>query len=422
MPNKVWTVDFSANYPVVKAQGVNTQFRALDHLLWGRWEKFTTKDKKAVTPSGSVKAEGVTNSPIVVHRELGRQPGHKLEIPMFRDLKEISKHGSQILSGTGEKRKINFAHVYINTIRAAEEVKEGSLNEHILQKYGIPGSARQALARQYARQLNFLEIPYAMYMGLNYSVMLDAEISANDANIAVTSHPNFYVVGQGKIDTGYAGTSTREQAIATAIDALGPGNNISGGFLKALNTDDQMRRIPYLYTKLGQPFRVLILDKYGMAALRNDSDVKALHNNLFVQNVAKENPMLTGMELFYEGWAIFDGGNSIYPLDTADGLPVYGPVSTRHQFNDLDDFNDVSTFTKWGAIVLGDNALMKATGWDMKYTGEVRDHGEIEEVGYNIGLGYARPDYRNRDDGNTGQFTFNDTSAIVAYYATKPNL
>lgn len=422
MADTTFTVDMSANYPKVKKQSFDMMIHALDFLVWGKWRKFNTFDKKPIVPNGTLKAQKVENSPIVVHRELQREKGSKLEIPIFRDLVNIGVKGNEQVSGTGESRKINFAHAYINEMRAAEKVKEGQLAAHILSNYGIPESSKMMLQRQFARRLNFLEIPYAMYMGLNFSVLTDTEVFANDANVTVHSHPNFYVAGQGKVGTsgGYPGTAGYEASVATAIDALGANHVMSGGFLKTLNSEDQIRRIPYLYTKFGRPFRILLLDKYGMAALRNDADVKALSNAALVQSMVGENPMMTGMEIFYEGWACFDGGNAIYPLQTASSLPLYGPTATKDTFTNLDDFNDVSAYTKWGGIILGDNALVEATGWDLKFTNEQRDHGDIEEVAYNIGWGMARPDYWNRDDGSTGQYVKNDTSAIVAYTAQKP--
>lgn len=416
MPPTFFSHDFSANYPRVQAK--RAMFQALNYMFWGKFMKYNTGDKKAVTPHGSIKPARISNAVIVVQRELERLAGTKIEIPTFRQLKEIGKKGNEQLSGLGEKRKINFAGVWINEMRHAEVVKEGNMMAQITKKYGIPGSSKLALMMHWARRSAFMEIPYAFYKGLSYSVLEDTEIFANDANVAARSHPHIYTVGGEKVSytAGYPGNAGYEASVATAFDAIGAGNVLGASVLKGLNAEYQIRRIPYLTTKNGMSYRILVVDPYGMAALRNDPDIKAMVNSVFVQNLAKENPMLTGMQLFYEGWAIFDGGNSVYPIGTSANLPTYGPET----ITDLDSYNDYSAYYKYGAMILGDNALFRATGWDMKWTGESRDHDHIEEVGYSIGDGFSRNDSWNRDDGTTGQYVINDNSALLGYYATKP--
>lgn len=416
MPDTFFSHDFSANYPVVQA--IRAMFEAPNYMFWGKFMKYNTTKKKAVIPHGSIQPARISNSPIVVQRELEKRAGTKIEIPMFRRLKEIGKKGNEQLSGLGERRHVNFVGVWINEMRHAEVVKEGNMMYQVTKKYGIPETSKRALMAHWAERSNYMEIPYAMYRGLSYSVLNDTVIFANDTNVAARSHPHIFTAGQGKMSyaAGYPGNAGYEATVATAIDAIGPGNVLSASLLKAMNADDQIRRIPYLTTKDGRTFRVLVVDPYGMAALRNDADIKALANAVFVQNLARENPMLTGMEIFYEGWAIFDGGHAIYPISTESSLPVYGPETITN----LDSYNDYTSYSKFAAMILGDNALFRATGWDLRWTGESRDHNHIEEVGYTIGDGFARADFWNRDDGTTGQYLINDTSALLFYYATPP--
>lgn len=415
--------DFSANYPKVKAAGINTMFEVMNHMFWGKWMKqYTTPDKAAVRPSGTLKPSAVVNSPFVMHRELEKMAGDSIKVPMFRQLKNISKKGDEQLFNRTEERKINHARVWINTMRHGEKIRKGHLSTQIMKDYGIPKTARAALTMQLARQMNFLEIPYAFYKAYNFSVLTDTTTFSGDSAVATHSHPHFYTAGAGKVSYsgGYPGNSGYETAVDTAIGAIGATHVLSGGLLRDLNAEDQIMRIPYLMTKDGTPFRMLVVEPYGMRQLREDADIKAMNRAGFVDGMIMRNPELTGMELFYEGWAIFNGGHAVYPIKSNSGTPLYGPTATADTFTNLDDFNSYASYSTFGAMIIGDNAIAQATGWDLKWTGEMWDHQMVEELGYNIGLGFARNDFWNQDDGSTGQYVKNDTSAILGYYAAAP--
>jgi Protein of unknown function (DUF4043) len=412
----MYTVDFSSNYPIVQAK--NAMLQAPNFMSWGKFMSWNTPGKKAVNPSGGIEASPVKNAPIVIQRELSKKAGTKIEIPIFRRLINLPKLGNQQLSGTGERPKINFAAVWIDEDRHAVLTREGNLSYQVMKEYGIPEWAKGALQTHYAEWCNFAEIPSAVYKGLSYNV-LNSGIFANDANVAVRPHPHIYIAGGSKVgySGGYPGTSGYASAVATAINAVGNTHVLTGSLLRALNADDQIRRIPYLTTKDNVPYRILLLHPYGMAQLRNDEDLKKLFNSVFVQQMAKENPTLTGMQLFYEGWAIFDFGNAIWPVSSDGSTTTWGPTITN-----LTSFNSYSSSDKFAAIILGDNALFQATGWDMRWTGETRDHNHIEEIGYTLGFGFSRGDFWNRDDGTTGQYVINDGSALLIHYAEVPKL
>jgi hypothetical protein len=393
--------------------------QAPDFMAWGKFMKWNTPGKRAVDVNGGILPAPVKNAPIVVQRDLQKKGGSKIEIPLFRRLTQKPKLGNEQLSGLGERPKINFGQVWIDEDRHAVVTKEGNMSYQVMKEYGIPEWAKGALQTHWAEWCNFVEIPNAFYKGISYNV-LNSGLFANDANVAVRSHPHIYLAGAGKVayTSAYPGNSGYETAVATAIDGVGETNILTANLLRSLNADDTIRRIPYLTTKDNVPYRILAVHPYGMAQLRNDTDLKTLFNSAFVQQIARENPILTGMHLFYEGWAIFDFGNAIWPVATSGGSPVWGPSTVT----DLTTFNSFSAYSKFAAIILGDNALFHATGWDMKWTGETRDHNHVEEIGYTIGSGFARGDFWNREDGSTGQYLVNDGSAILIHYAAVPTL
>lgn len=424
MADTTFTIALTMNVPKVQAR--NTYFSRLADMVYGKWIKWTTDDAKPVNPRAGVNAEAQVNSPIVAHRELigADKAGTKLQLPLFREPTQISLHGNQQLSGQESERKINVADVWVNEIRSGEKVKHGRMSAKALAEFGIPETSKKWLGMQWAKQCNFLEIPWALYNGISYSVLEDTAMFAGDSYVAHRSHPNFFTVSSsgstisrvGSGGTTYPGNSGYETLVGTAINEITTADVLSAATFKALNAEDQIRKIPFLVTKDGMPLRFALVDPYGMAVLRNDADIKAAQNAAFVQNLWKDNPMLTGVPIIYEGWAIFDGGHAVYPLSTSSGSPVYGPTTIA----DLTSFNDYSSYTKFGMQILGDNALFHALAWDMEWTGEERDHGATKAIGYTLGGGFARGDYWNRDDGSTGQYVVNDGSAILGYYAAKP--
>ena len=417
MADATYTVDFSAHYP--RVQAALAQLQAPQYMAWGKFMNWTTPGKKAVIPNGSIEPQAVKNSPIVVQRELSKEAGTKIEIPMFRRLINKPQLGDAQLSGKEESIKINFAKVYIDEIRHAALVRQGKLSQQVLKEYGIPEWARASLQGHYAEWLNFCEIPSTFYNRFNYTV-LNSGTYTNDTNVTALPHPHIYCAGAGSkvsYSGGYPGTAGYTTAVAAAIAAVGMSHTLSAGFLRALNADDQIRKIPYLTTKEGVPFRILATHPYALTGLRNDTELKSLFNSAFIAQMVKDNPILTGMQLFYEGWAIFDFGNAIWPVSSTGSVTTWGPTIT-----DLTSFANYETATLFASIVLGDNALFHATGWDMQWNGETRDYKHVEGLGYSAGLGFSLGTFWNREEGTTGQYQNTDGSAIIVSYAPKPPL
>jgi len=398
----IYDVAFSGNQFQLLARKM--YFQAAKFMFWGRFKAFNTKGGM-VDPE---KSRQVFNSPIVVHQELNKLPGNQLQVPMLRRLVNLPKYGRTQLSGHEEEQKVNHLAVYIDIIRHAVKTKESSLTDQILKSYNLVQQAEPQLRQYFAELQNFMEIPAAIYKGKSLNV-LGGEAAST---LAAWSHPHIYVAGSGKVSSSgvYPGTTAYENAVATAIDNVGVSHVFNTDFLNALKAEPQIRKIPMLATVEGESYRVIIAHQWQIKDLQEDSKFQQVVAQTAAEKFAKNNPMLIGCKWFWNGWAIFDAGEAIWPVTTSSSLPVWGPSSAA---SDITSYQDWSGYEVFGAIILGDNAIAEASGKPLEFIGETRDYKEVEGVGFRTLVGWARADFWNNDEGSTGQYLVNDTSAIA---------
>lgn len=419
--NNFYNRQLTDNEAVLLAQKL--VFQTEQYELWGRWMKFNTPKKEAVNPNGK-NAMMLTNTPIVVHRELQKLQGDHCRVPMFRVLNNLPKYGEDQMAGHEEKQKVNHATTYLNLVRHGMFPQTSSMQFQITKQYDIAKWAKPQLQSHYAKVQSRLGVSYAFYNGYSHNILGDTTWFTGGNNApSAKSHPHVYVAGSGKVSYGvsdYPGTDNYETAIGTAVSGLGNTNVFDTAFLNGLAAETQIRRIGQLYTKDGTPFRIIVAQPYQIADLMQDDDFKAIQRSVVVgENLMKENPYLVGCKWLYNGWAIFDGGHLVWPVSVVDGNPVWGYNGTISLLSDLEDWSD---YTAFGALIIGDNAMAKATGSPMEFRMRTDDYDEIKGTAYRIIEGWARNDFWNLNDGDSGQYLVNDSSAIAVTYASKPSL
>ena len=424
MANTLKTVDGHHVNPIILAQKM--YFQAQNYKGWGHFvskDSYTPPGGKPVTPNGSIRAGEVSNQPVVIHRELVNKQGVEIKIPTLRNLIDRPKVGSETLKGYEEKQKMNWANVLVSVYRSGVELKDGPIGDQVTKEFTLQSKAKGQLLRHYAEVVNYLQLAHALYYGYDWSTLYsDTYSGSTNITVAARSHPHIFTVGGGKV-TGYPPTAAYETAVATAIDNIGVNHVLTAGWLRELAAEDNIRRIRPLYTKDGVPYKILALHHYQLKDLKNDKDLKATYDSVFTQGMAARNPYLSNMQIYAEGFAIFDMGNSVWPAWTASGVPMFGPTYIDDVDNlDMSAFNSFSAFSKFTGVVLGDNALLKASAQAMKFTTEVDDHDFWEALGYTIVEGASRNDSINRDEGTAGDALINDGSAIIITAASAANL
>lgn len=432
MANKVFEHDFSGNYPLVLAKQMT--FAVMKEFFWGPFAKFNTFNANGnpVSVSEKYRPQPV-QSPLVIQYELQRKQGDLIEIPLHRNLVNKPQTGKKQLMGHEEEPKINHTVIPIQLLRHAEMPQDSSMSTQVNKDYRLLENAQPALQRHYSRVSEYLGCSYAMYYGFSWNIF-DSGWFTTNSKIAWSPHPHIYTAGYGKIgySAGYPGTSGYATEVATRVNGVAAGDVFDTGFLQALKADPQIRKIPPIILKEGVPMRMIVAHPWQVATLENDSAFREIVSAAMVQNYAKENPFLIGAKYIYANFAIFESDTAVWPVSVSSGSyadsgdVVFGPEmwhpdATDVNTGNLDDFEDYADFDKFAAIVLGNNALFKAMGTGVEFKKREDDYGELIGIAYKIIEGYSRADWKNRDDGTTGQYLLNDASALAITAAAAPS-
>lgn len=416
--NHIFDRSFSGNYPLVLAKKL--QFRAIKNLLWGRWAGFTTPGGVPVR-SGTIPAP--VDSPVVIHNELNKRAGDLIEVPMLRNVVNLPRIGKEQMKEFEEEMKVNFAQIPVELMRHAVKPQESTIDTQVNKDLQLLKNAYPALERHYARAMNYLLCGFAMYYGYSWNVLASARWSG-DSKVSAHSHPHIYVAGSGKVSyaSGYPGTSNYETQIGTNLGTVASGDVFDTSFLQALKADQQVQRINPLIMKDGTELRLLIAHPYQIKDLENDAVFREVQSRAMVQQYAKENPYLVGAKYVWAGFAIFENDTVAWPVRVNSGVPEWGPATVQisTKTGNLDSFDSYSSDTLFAGLILGSNALAIANADRMEFKKRVDDYDELVGIAYRHIPGAARADFWNRDDGSTGQYIINDSSAVFVTYAAAP--
>jgi len=405
---------FTGNEAVVLA--AQMKFEVLKQHFWGKFAKFNTPGRKVIARKGNEPMP--ISSPIVMQHELNRKMGDTMKIPLLRNLQNLPTVGKDQLENHEETQKINHAIVPIDIVRHAVKPQDGIMSTQTTKDYKLIQNAKPQLLRYYAEVEEYLGCSYAFYYGFSYNVLMSSRFQGNTDNITAISHPHIFVAGQGKVPytSGYPGTTAYENAIAAKINAMNDTHVFDTQFLTALKASPQIRRIDPIIMKDGNAMWFIVAHPWQIATLEADANFKALVSSTHVQSLAKDNPLLAGCKHIYGGFAIFESDTAVWQVNVVSNQPVYGPTT----ITSMESFRDYTGATKFGAILLGNNAMFKATGRPLEFKKRMADYDEILGIAFRTVEGYSRADYWNDDDGTRGQYLKNDGSALLITHAEQP--
>jgi len=418
--NAIFERSFSGNYPVVLARQM--QFQAIKTMLWGKWAKFNTPGSVPVKPGNDPMP---VDSPVVIHYELSRRAGDLIEIPMHRNLVKLPRIGKEQMAGHEEEPKVNFLQLPVELTRHAETPQDTTISTQVAKDLRLLDNTKPALQRHYARMMNYLLCSFSIYNGYSWNVLASARWSG-DSKIAKASHPHVYMSGRGKVSYttyGYPGNTAYENGIATELDLLGAGDVFDTNFLTGLKADPSIQKIPPIIMKDGNSLRLIIAHPWQIASLEADAAFREVTAAAMAQSYAKNNPYLVGAKYIWGGFAIFENDTAVFQVSTASSLPVWGPSSVQLSSitGNLDSFESYGSATKFGAIVLGSNALGLALADRMGFKKRVDDYDELIGIAYRQIVGGGRADFWNREDGSTGQHLVNESSAVCVTREVAPS-
>lgn len=406
--------DFTGNLP--KMLAAKLKFEALKMHFWGKWAVFNAPGDRVTVDKNNVPV--TKQSPIVMQHELEKSQGDRLMIPVMRNLVNLPTVGMDQLKGHEELQKMNFAQVPIDIVRHAVKPQEGIMSTQTSKDYGLLTNAKPQLLRHYAEVEEYLGATYAFYYGYSWNVLNSSRWTGNSVNVSANSHPHVFVAGHGKVSsTGvYPGTAGYETIIGTAITAMDDTNVFDTNFLSGLKASQDIAYIDPLISKDGNQFRLIVAHPYQIATLEADTKFTSISATANAIQMAKDNPMLTGVKYFWAGFAIFSSDTAVWPVTVSGGDPVWGPSTITN----MTSFKTYSTYTKFAAIILGNNALFKAMGQKHQFKKRVDDYDEIIGIAMRAVEGYSRGDFFNEDDGTRGDALINHGSAVLVTYADAP--
>lgn len=417
MANLIFDHSFEGNKEVVLASKMN--FETLKRFFWGRFAGYTTPKGKQVRYGNGV-VPNTVEKPIIIHRELMRQQGDVIQVPMMRKFDNMPKFGNQQLAGFEEKAKVSWMSAAVNNTRHAVLQQEGSMSRQTTKAINILQNLKPGLRDHYTRFLN-ASCSYAMYLGHSYQTLVGDSRYSGSTKIKSVSHPHFFTAGAGKVSyaSGNPGTSGYETSVGTAITNLGSSNVFDTSLLSALETDEYVQKVEPIVAKDGNMFRLIVAHGWQLKQLEADTKFDSRTQAAYAQAFAKDNPMIVGAKYFSHGFAIFENNTAVWPLSVTSGSPVYGKAT----YSTLSDFETYSGATKFGAMVLGNNALAVVQASGMRFVANSEDYDARKGIGYEVIDGVTRNDFWNWDDGTLGEADklINQSSAIVATYSPQPS-
>jgi hypothetical protein len=176
--------------------------------------------------------------------------------------------------------------------------------------------------------------------------------------------------------------------------------------------------------------RLLVAHPWQVKDLEQDPNFQNAIQGAMIQSMAKDNPFLIGAKYIWGGFAIYENEYVSWPVNVENTVPYFGPFLPSYNGGkpkSLLDFDNYATYgqvaqnTKFAAVVLGDNAVAKASAGGLEFIQETFDYKTIIGIGYSQLHAAARADYWNVDDGIKGQYLNNESSALVVTHAEAPS-
>jgi len=409
---------FTGNVPKILA--AQMKWEVLEHHFWGKFAKFNAPKAKVVVRKGNIPKP--IASPIVMQHELERTMGDEMKIPMLRNLVNLPTYGRDQMEGFEEEQFVNHAVVPIDIVRHAVQPQEGIMMTQTTKDYQFILNSKPQLVRHYAQVEEFLGCGWSLFYGFSRNILGSVRFSGH-STIKAISHPHIFLAGQGKVSYGvsdYPGTANYETNIGTALNAMNDTNIYDTNFLSGLKSHQTMQEIDPIIAKDGNEFWLMVVHPYQIHTLEQDPKFNVPAATVYAQQMAKDNPMITGCKYFWGGFAIFVSDTAAWPVSVSGttGKPIWGPSTITN----LQSFRSYSTYQKFAGVVIGNNALYKATGNAFEYKQRTRDYEEILGIAYRVVEGYSRADSWNDDDGTRGAYVKNYGSAVFVTWAEEPSM
>ena len=346
------------------------------NTIWAKWSGNTDISSDA---NGNVSYRP-SGMPIEMFSDFIQQGRDNMLLPMRKRLVGDAVYGDAVLKGTGEDQDLDWLRMYVNQYRKAVMAKSGEMQNQFVKLYNMTESAAPRL-RDWLTQYENQEVPRCFYEGLSQNVSR----GTNDDGTGVYKrlHPNYYVNSSGSLaELGTAGSTKTAANMTTGLGYTLLG--LSSAILQQLNPVMMAKRIDQIVSSKGHPYWAGIISPQQKIALLQDDDFQAA--NRAAWQGAGTNAELQGLVGHYLGFSFYEDLISVRAYDdTSDSF--FGTTQATA-------FAPSTVTTNHNAIFFGNGAIGKGIAKNgTKFTTELDDHQNTEEVGLSVINGYNRADY-----------------------------
>ncbi len=374
------------------------------NTFWARWSGTTDissddNGNAIYRPSGA---------PIEMFSDFIQQGRDNMLLPMRKRLTGDAVYGDAVLKGTGEDQDLDWLRMYVNQYRKAVMAKSGEMQNQFVKMYNMTESAAPRL-RDWLTQYENQEVARTFYEGASQNVTR----GTNDDGTGLYKrlHPNYYANSNGTlIAVGTAGsTKTATQVDNTAGSTL---LGMSTAILESLNPVMMAKRIPQIVSSNGHPYWAGVVSPQQKIALLQNDDFQAANRAAF--QGAGTNAELQGLVGHYLGFSFYEDLISVRGWSTGND-DFFGTTQATA-------FAPTAVTGNHNAIFFGNGAMGKGIAKSgTKFTTELDDHQNTEEVGLAVINGYNRADYfddavagETAGGGATNAFSKGNAAAGVA--------
>lgn len=410
--------------------------------FFAKWISEIIVNSKDATSGGGGKNSQLpvpeTESPIVKYYNEFLQGGSdSLYVPQIRRLTNLPKYGDAQLKGFEENMSTYLHRVYVNRFRTAVNTTIGKMNDLRARRIKMAQQAVPGLKAWLSAYIT----PYVIMKAFNegYSDSITRSAANDGLAIAKMYNPNTYVRAGSATDwvTWSATPATHLRNIATAIHAqsaaVTDANRFSAEMLEDLRGMLIAQRVGRLVSLEGKEYWAIICHPSVIKQARQDTRISTATESAFRGSMRKD-PILSGAELYYNGFAIFENlgvgqevhygdstgagdGNydqlmwgAVSGLSNAEGAAVVTPLVELNQMVYTQSTTNISERKMKSSLVLGPRALSIGQAQRAQMYNETDDYDNKKSVDIDIIQAAARVDFT---DAVTYTASENTSSAMI---------
>ena len=341
----------------------------------------------------------------------------RLIVPQMRRTDFTVAYGDDQLQGKEASRELYMTDLQVNAIAIAELTKTGPMNDLRALALVQAMSVKPGFLKWWSEYLNWSIMTKGLFEGYSHNVTLAT--ASHGLGTTKRYHPNFYVADQGFVSNSNDSDTYKASIVAalTTLDAAATAaRKMSGALVRKLKANmwRKLQRPATMHN--GKPFHLWYLHPDQMAQLGEDDDVKRATEMAHAGQGIGPNPLLTGAEFYYKGFAFFESSiiaPEIHYYDGGTDLLLIGPVSGSGSsiaeisiHENLESSTESEQNLKAG-VIFGEGAMNYGMAGRPKMVGQNSDFGRRDAMSWQHIPGASRRDFANKPQ------SYSDPTATV---------